>query len=374
MQISKGEILQSLFGTQDQDYHMKLRRTVSGAFSMSSLVQYEPRVNDTVRVFLARTEELYAAPGKSCNFILWLQYFAFDVITEITYSRRVGFVDNCEDVDGIIAWLNKIFDYQAPVGQMPWLDKLFVKNPIMTLASKYGLIDNSSGTAKFSRARMAERLSGRYKKDSMDLLTMFLKAQKENPTFFDDGRLLTMTTSIALAGSDTTAISLAAVFYYLLINPECYEKLNREIDESIATGLISDASGIITWTDAQKLPYLHACIQETFRIHPAIAMILERLVPPQGMEIAGEFIPGGTVVGCSPWVMHRQPEIFGEDVDIWRPERWMGNSDEDERRIKKMNMVMFQFGGGSRTCLGKHIALLEMYKLVPSFLRRFEVN
>jgi hypothetical protein len=132
MQISKGEILQSLFGTQDQDYHMKLRRTVSGAFSMSSLVQYEPRVNDTVRVFLARTEELYAAPGKTCNFILWLQYFAFDVITEITYSRRVGFVDNCEDVDGIIAWLNKIFDYQAPVRILAFLPNSFVAKSVLT--------------------------------------------------------------------------------------------------------------------------------------------------------------------------------------------------------------------------------------------------
>jgi hypothetical protein len=115
MQISKGEVLQSLFGTQDQDYHMKLRRTVSNAFSMTSLVQYEPRVNDTVRVFLQRTEELYARSRSPCNFIRWLQFFAFDVITEITYSRRVGFLDNCEDVDGIIAWLDKIFDYQAPV-------------------------------------------------------------------------------------------------------------------------------------------------------------------------------------------------------------------------------------------------------------------
>ncbi len=87
---------------------------------MTSLVQYEPRVNDTVRVFLQRTEELYAKAGhgEACNFILWLQYFAFDVITEITYSRRVGFVDKCEDVDGIIAWLGKIFDYQAPVSEI----------------------------------------------------------------------------------------------------------------------------------------------------------------------------------------------------------------------------------------------------------------
>ncbi len=73
MQLSKGEVLQSLFGTQDQDYHMRLRRTVSNAFSMSSLVQYEPRVNDTVRVFLTQPEELYANPGNICNLILWLQ-------------------------------------------------------------------------------------------------------------------------------------------------------------------------------------------------------------------------------------------------------------------------------------------------------------
>lgn len=115
MQVSRGEILQSLFGTQDQDYHGKLRRLVSNAFSMSTIVQYEPRVNETTRVFLDQTEKLYAAPGKICDFKLWLQYFAFDVITEITYSRRVGFIDRGEDVDGIIEWLDKLFDYSAPV-------------------------------------------------------------------------------------------------------------------------------------------------------------------------------------------------------------------------------------------------------------------
>ncbi|KAH0847275.1 cytochrome P450-like protein [Fonsecaea pedrosoi] len=378
MQLARGEVLQSLFGTQDQDYHARLRRTVSNAFSMTSIVQYEPRVNDTVRVFLERTQELYAKPGVQCDFLHWLQYFAFDVITEITYSRRAGFVDRCEDVDGIIAWLDKIFDYQAPVGQMPWLDKLFVKNPVRALLSKHGFTDNSSGTAKFSRARMAERLSGAYQNDSMDLLTMFLQAQKEHADFFDDGRLLTMTTSIALAGSDTTAITLAAIFYFLARYPKCYQKLDEEIEDAIKTGLISDTEGIITWSDAQKLPYLHACIQETFRMHPAIGMILERVVPPQGMEICGEFIPGGTIVGCNPWVLQRQPDFFGHDVDIWRPERWLINptaaADSEEQRLKRMNSAMFQFGGGTRTCLGKHIALLEIYKLVPSFLRRFEIQ
>lgn len=224
---------------------------------------------------------------------------------------------------------------------------------------------------------MTERLSGASKKDSMDLLTMFLKAQKEDPDFFNDGRLLTMTTSIALAGSDTTAITLAAFFYFLLRTPGCYKTLVGEINDAFATGLISSTDGIVTWSDAQKLPYFQACVQETFRIHPAIGMILERIVPPQGMYISGQFIPGETVVGCNPWVVQRQTDVFGEDVDIWRPERWLADplrGAEEEHRLKRMNNAMFQFGGGSRTCLGKHIALLEIYKLIPSFLRRFEVK
>lgn len=115
MQVSKGEVLQSLFGTRDQDYHARLRRVVSNAFSMSAIVQYEDRVNETAQVFLDQTRRLYAETGRVCDFKLWLQHFAFDVITQITYSRRVGFIDREEDVDGIISWLDKLFDYSAPV-------------------------------------------------------------------------------------------------------------------------------------------------------------------------------------------------------------------------------------------------------------------
>lgn len=115
MQISKGRVLESLFGTLDQDYHARLRRVVSHAFSMSTIVQYEPRVNETARVFLDQTEALFANTGRICDFKLWLQFFAFDVITQITYSRRVGFIDREEDVNGVIAWLDTMFDYSAPV-------------------------------------------------------------------------------------------------------------------------------------------------------------------------------------------------------------------------------------------------------------------
>jgi hypothetical protein len=90
---------------------------------MSALVQYEPFVDEVTRVFLDQTERLFAAGNKVCNFAEWLQYYAFDVIGQITYSRRHGFVDRAEDVDGMIAYLGKLFSYVAPVSTLYVLTK-----------------------------------------------------------------------------------------------------------------------------------------------------------------------------------------------------------------------------------------------------------
>lgn len=204
-----------------------------------------------------------------------------------------------------------------------------------------------------------------------DLLSMFLKAKADQPAFFHDGRVLIMATSMALAGSETTAISLAAVFYYLLKNPHCLVKLREEIDTAVAEDKIENhTTGMVSWSEAQHLPYLDGCIKEAFRLHPAPGLPLERIVPKGGAEICGEMIPGGTIVGINPWVIHHRPEIFGADHEAFRPERWT-EAGKEEKKIK--DGCMFHFGMGSRTCIGKNISLLEMYKAVPSFLRRFEV-
>ena len=203
-----------------------------------------------------------------------------------------------------------------------------------------------------------------------DLLSMFLKAKEERPDFFHDGRVLTMAVSMAFAGSETTAISLAAVFYFLCKNPRAYAKLMEELDQAVENGTLENHV-TTTWAESQKLPYLDACIKEAFRLHPAPGLVIERVVPKQGVEICGEMIPGGTIVGCNAWVIHRRPEIYGDDVEAYRPERWLEASPEAR---KKMEGCMLQFGMGARTCIGKNISLLEIYKLVPSFLRRFQVS
>lgn len=86
---------------------------------MSSLVQYEPFVDNTTKIFLDQTDKLYAGNPEGCDFTRWLQFYAFDVIGEITYSKRHGFIENNEDVEGIVAYLSKLFLYVAPVSDSP---------------------------------------------------------------------------------------------------------------------------------------------------------------------------------------------------------------------------------------------------------------
>lgn len=113
--VVQGRRLASLFSTTDNDFHSQFRRCVNAAFSMSALVQYEPFVNNTTKVFLEQTERLFVDNPDGCELTQWLQFYAFDVIGEITYGKRHGFVEKNEDIDGIIKYLSSLFLYVAPV-------------------------------------------------------------------------------------------------------------------------------------------------------------------------------------------------------------------------------------------------------------------
>jgi len=362
--IAKGRPIYSLFSTTDEGYHAKYRRCVNSAFSMSSLVNYEPLVDSTTDAFIEQTQKRYLETGKTCDFAQWLQFFAFDVIGDLTWSKRLGFVEKNEDVDGIVEFIGRFLAYAGPVGQMPLLDLVWQKNPARLAMERFGLTKTVFPVTQFAQKQSAARETemkkvretGEANETSgkgVDLLTKFTQAQHDHPEFMTDQQVLASCNSMVFAGSETTAISLSSVFYNLVKHPKAYKKLMEELDDAARTGaIVEKAYRKVGWKESQTLPYLDAVIQESFRLHPAPGLILERILPPQGMDILGEHIPGGTIVGCNAWVVHRRPEIFGEDVDVFRPERWLEAS---PAQLKEMKATMFQFGAGARTCIGKNI-------------------
>lgn len=86
---------------------------------MSSLVSYEPLVDSTTALFLSQTEKLFASRDATCSFSQWLQFYAFDVIGELTWSKPIGFIEKNKDIDGIIAFISRFLDYAGPVSEQP---------------------------------------------------------------------------------------------------------------------------------------------------------------------------------------------------------------------------------------------------------------
>jgi cytochrome P450 len=143
-------------------------------------------------------------------------------------------------------------------------------------------------------------------------------------------------------------------------------KVEAELDDAFP-----DKNAIPAWNIASKLPILDACIKETFRIHPSTGFLLERIVPAGGAVICGEYVPAGTAVSCLQWIIHRHKPTFGDDVETFRPERWLDAAPEQRANMEKF---LVPFGYGSRLCLGRDIGLFEVYKIAATVLNRYRVS
>lgn len=167
------------------------------------------------------------------------------------------------------------------------------------------------------------------------------------------------TVVVVVAGADTTLVSTNAAIRYIYSNPRVLAALRAEITEALELGKLSLPAP--SYNQVANLPYLNACLKEAMRMHPAVCMPLQRVVPQStsedgrvGKVIAGKFyLPPGTKVGMSAWTLHMSKEAFGSDAEVYRPERWL---DEDNRReLEKYNLT---FGMGRRVCIGKNISMM----------------
>lgn len=106
---------------------------------------------------------------------------------------------------------------------------------------------------------------------------------------------------------------------------------------------------------------IQAFLNECLRFSPPVSLLFPRVVPPKGDTIDGKFVPGGTSIGTDFWSMGRRVDIFGEDADVFRPERFLEAPPEKKSTMEKTADMMF--GSGRYMCVGKTLAWMEMNKL-----------
>jgi cytochrome P450 len=221
------------------------------------------------------------------------------------------------------------------------------------------------GSLRQFAAREVTARKDRNDVSNKDILSKLFATQKERPVEMDENAVTSMATSNIFAGSDTTAISTRAIIYYLLKNPDAKRALIDEINGRRKEGKLSDP---VKLSEADDMPYLQAVMYEALRLHPAVGMSLPRVTPAGGYTVDNTYIPAGSVIGCNPWVVHRNKEVYGDDVDAFQPERWLQGDNSD------MHRFFFAFGSGARVCLGKNISWMEMSKLIPTLFLHYNLE
>ena len=158
--------------------------------------------------------------------------------------------------------------------------------------------------------------------------------------------------NLLTAGRDTTACLLTWAFFLLVRHPSVLEKLRVEIE----TYCPDTAS--LTRTDLRKMTYLQNVLKETLRLYPSVPVNdrkanKDTFLPTGGGpdRTAPVFVPKGATVAYSVYAMHRRPDFYGMDAELFRPERW----DEDMPLRSDKTIAAWgylPFNGGPRTCLG----------------------
>lgn len=164
---------------------------------------------------------------------------------------------------------------------------------------------------------------------------------------------------LLLSGTESTACAIRAILVHAITSPTVYAKLKEEVRLACREGRVSSP---ISLEEAKRLPYLQAVIYEGIRMRPPLLGLLPKVVPEPGVTFHGHFLPAGTNVCTNTSSLLCSTALFGQDADIFRPERF--TELEAAKRSEMERNVELAFGYGQWMCAGKTIAFMELNKVI----------
>ncbi|KAL6856809.1 cytochrome P450 [Trichoderma novae-zelandiae] len=340
----------------NHENHIRYRRSLAYGFSHQAMLDQEPIINKYIDTLLAELK-IQSTKQEKTDIVRWYNYTTFDIIGDLAFGEPF--------------YCLKKSDYH------PWVALIFsgVKNlSFVSVCSKHGkfgkilamllvpkdLPAKGMEHRRLSIEKVRRRLdSGSSRPDFMTAMTT-ARGSSEKLSF---NELVSNSSLLIAAGSETTATALSAATYYLGLYPEAFSKLAAEVRSAFSS------ERDISLTNVQHLTYLQAVIDEAMRLFPSAPGTQPRIISPGGDTIVGRYIPEGTVVGVWQWVNHHNPAHF-HDAEAFIPQRWLG----DTRFESDKRDAFMPFSVGPRNCIGRNLAYSEMRLILARVVWNFEIK
>ncbi|RHZ51496.1 hypothetical protein CDV55_102083 [Aspergillus turcosus] len=356
---------------RDRGEHSSRRKAIANAFAAKTVVNMESVIRQHFQQLLVRIDQEIEKPVTEkepfLNLRLWFNYFTLDVIGDMGFDRPMGFLKSMSDRTEAETQDGKSYQVMSNIPSHRLIHFLkHVVDIFPLLAAGLG----STGGSDFEdicirklRTRLLEGAPTRSAGDFMKYILEDKKRSTEGNSFsHKQFRSLVADTMMMMnAGSDTTASALTSTTYLL----------SDHMGRAQTSGLSAEES-IFAYDVVKDLPFLRACIDESLRLRLPLAYQLPRLVSRPTI-IAGHRIMAGTVVAAAPYSIHRHASLF-RDPDEYRPERWVDFDEEFPNQIEDLKRYNIVFSQGSRACIGRHLAIIELQILIPTLVMRYDMQ
>jgi cytochrome P450 len=196
--------------------------------------------------------------------------------------------------------------------------------------------------------------------DNGDLVSLLLWARDdETGQSMSDRQIRDELMTMLQAGHDTVSDAIAWTWFLMAKHPDVRQKVEQEADSVLG-------GRSIRFQDLPKLAYTERVIQESMRIYPP-AWVFAR-TPVDDDLICGYHIPAKSLVVISPYVTHRQPDLW-ENPEIFDPDRFLPERSEGRPRF-----AYYPFSAGPRQCVGASMAMLETQMIVSMTAQRYQLS
>ncbi|KAK7751173.1 hypothetical protein SLS62_006857 [Diatrype stigma] len=284
--------------------------------------------------------------------------FTLDTTTEYIFGRSTNSLLSREEGQPGGKDMSTHFD-AAKV----WIDKRGALAKFYWLMNSKEFKEHCRAIHEFADGIVADRLAKPPEKEDPEKANRFYLLNELAKETQDPSVLRNETLHVLVAGRDTTGCLLGWVFYFLARHPHVFAKLRNIILERFGTRPAdSRALG--------QVSYLQWIIHETLRFVSVIPLnervALRDTTLPRGGGPDGQarvFIPEGTQVLIPLYAMQHRKDIWGEDVEEFRPERW---------ETYRPGWEFIPFGAGARKCLGQQFGRTEVSYVVCRFCQQYD--
>jgi cytochrome P450 len=372
----------NLFTFSSGKDHRERKKIISHIYSNQVILS--PDISDLVQRKVADYLQMLEQESDAASEIFAsLHYFSIDAISEFVYGSIYGGTCAMTRSSRDRKLLDDILDHSRR--RLSWFAVHF---PAFTkwITTRKGLLDHlitdlgllpmkrpftytgirNHALQAFFDAKAAPT-DIRLKLAESTVIGRLMKVQKEQE--LTDMDIASECADHLLAGIDTTADTLMFLIWAMSLPQHRHfqTKLQAELQ-----GVPADDRGISAPKDLALLPYLGAVIRETLRLYAPLPSFEPRVLPTDTM-IDGYHIPANTVVGMSPYCLHREPSIFPDPL-IFNPGRWLTKEGGLIPEADPRNKWFWAFGSGARMCLGIHLANAEMLTLTAAIFRKYQTT